>query len=293
MFGKFFGQYLIERRLVTPTELARALDGQSRQNMPLGALALERGILAPEQVEAVLDRQLVTDAPFGQVAVELGLLSPAAVDQLMRLQLRDHLYLGQALVDTGVLDAAVLARELRAFHAENAGLEQSLAAIINSGRGGRLVRNVAETVGRYVGRAVSGHVRVSAGEPRWLRFPAEICVVEHKRSTAAPSFDYGLAMERRYLLALAYCLLARPTLSTRTIDEALSEFVAAVDESICRRLEAEGWHYESGPPAICRQENMPGPEAVCLSLSSSIGEFGVFVEVRPEEWPPEEIRPGA
>ncbi len=292
MFGKFFGQYLIERRMVTPTGLAKALAGQTRKNLPLGALALERGVLTPEEVEAVLDRQLATDAPFGETAVALGVLTATELDGLVRVQMREHLYLGQALVDTGILPPAALARELQAFHQENAGLGQALSKIINGSRGGLLVRNVAETVGRYVARAVSGHVRVAATEPRWLRFPAEVCVMVRKRGLGAPAFDYGLAMERRYLLALAYCLLARPTLATRTIDEALGEFVAAVDESLCRRLEGEGWRYESERPTVCREESMPGPQAVCLALSSSIGEFGVFVEVRPEDWPLEEIRTG-
>ncbi|RMG19446.1 MAG: hypothetical protein D6729_05215 [Deltaproteobacteria bacterium] len=117
---KFFGQFLLERGVVSRDALVTALELQDERNMRLGAYAVRRGYMTEADAERLNHQQLTVDRRFGELAVEAGLLTPEQVQELLTLQQNDYLLLGEALLELGQLDRATLERELKAFKDDQA-----------------------------------------------------------------------------------------------------------------------------------------------------------------------------
>lgn len=119
MFTQFFGNYLLNKGLVTAAQLADALSVQKQTRLKLGVLAINAGYMTPAQVEEVHAEQQRRDKRMGDIAVEMGYLTEGQVDELLSAQGVAHLQLGQALVDAGAMTNASFADALNAYKAEN------------------------------------------------------------------------------------------------------------------------------------------------------------------------------
>jgi hypothetical protein len=115
---RFFGQFLLERDVITPQALLKALSLQDQNNEPIGSLAIRRGLLTREDVTALHREQRTTDMRIGELAVGRGMLEASQADKLLDEQRRAYVRLGEALIRTGALTREVLERELAVFEAE-------------------------------------------------------------------------------------------------------------------------------------------------------------------------------
>lgn len=115
MSVKFFGQYLLERGVVTREQLLSALELQDTRNLRLGDYAVRRGYLTEAQSEQINRAQLTEDKRFGEIAIEKGILDEDKLGELLTLQQNDYLMLGEALLEVGPLDRGHLERELKHF----------------------------------------------------------------------------------------------------------------------------------------------------------------------------------
>jgi CheY-specific phosphatase CheX len=109
---QFFGEYLIDRWIITREQLLEALAYQMERNERFGEIALRRGYLSEEQIKRVNDRQRVTDRTFGEIAVEMGLLDDKKVDDILTFQRNNNIHLGEVLLRLGFVTEDVLQREL-------------------------------------------------------------------------------------------------------------------------------------------------------------------------------------
>ncbi len=110
-----FGQYLLERGLITPAQLTAALEYQRTSNKVLGRLASEYGLLNEQQIRQILGYQLGRDDDFGSIALELGFLAHRELDRLLLLQQDRHVHVGEALVALGAFPEETLEQELKLF----------------------------------------------------------------------------------------------------------------------------------------------------------------------------------
>lgn len=115
MAVKFFGQFLVEKGLITREQLLAALELQKATNLKFGEMALKMGLLTEEQIIRVHNAQHSDDQRFGDIAVRIGLLTEAQAQQVLVRQQDTYLYLGAALVQVRALDETALARHLEAF----------------------------------------------------------------------------------------------------------------------------------------------------------------------------------
>ena len=115
MRSALFGQFLLEKGLISVEQLNRGLDNQRNSNKVFGELAVEEDLLTRQEVLEICEWQLSEDKGFGQVAVEMGFFSERDRDRLIELQRNRHSYLGDSLISIGALDAEALARELEEF----------------------------------------------------------------------------------------------------------------------------------------------------------------------------------
>ncbi|MGL4343634.1 MAG: chemotaxis protein CheX [Cellulosilyticaceae bacterium] len=119
MFTQFFGSYLLNEQLVTPQQLAEALELQKTVRLKLGVLAINAGYMTAGQVEEVHAMQGRVDKRIGDIAVEMGFMTCEQVETLLNSQKTGYLLLGQALVDKGYMNNTQFEAALIAYKAEN------------------------------------------------------------------------------------------------------------------------------------------------------------------------------
>jgi CheY-specific phosphatase CheX len=126
---QFFGEFLIERWVITREQLLEALELQEYRNLKFGSLAVRKGYLTEEEVKIINDYQRNEDMRFGDIAVMLGLLSPDQAQEIITYQKNNYLYLGEALLELGHVTEDVMDRELSIFREEQApyGLDDLMA----------------------------------------------------------------------------------------------------------------------------------------------------------------------
>lgn len=119
MITQFFGNYLLNKNLVSPEHLSEALQQQNKTRMKLGVLAINEGLLTAAQVEKAHKEQQRTDMRIGDVMVGMGLLTKNQVEALLKAQPSGHLLLGQTLVDRGYMTTSQFELALSAYKREN------------------------------------------------------------------------------------------------------------------------------------------------------------------------------
>uniref|UniRef100_UPI00260A2685 chemotaxis protein CheX n=1 Tax=Geobacter sp. TaxID=46610 RepID=UPI00260A2685 len=120
MAVKFFGQFLVEKGVVSREILLQAIELQESVNLSFGATALTMGLLAEGDIEKVHNAQRTEDLRFGDMAVKLGLLTNEQMMQVLGRQKNTHLYIGEALIKVGGLSADSLPALLDEFKADQA-----------------------------------------------------------------------------------------------------------------------------------------------------------------------------
>lgn len=112
---KFFGQFLLERQIITAQQLVTAVEFQQSQNLKLGDYAVKKGYLTKDQSGQINRLQQQKDLKFGQAAVELNLLTAKQVDELLLMQQHDHIYLGDAVVLKNFASREAVDKALKEF----------------------------------------------------------------------------------------------------------------------------------------------------------------------------------
>lgn len=275
IYGRFFGEFLLEKKIVTPGQLKEALALQRHTKRPLGFLAVDMGYLGADQLVELLQMQRDTTATLGELAMEKEYLTVKELDHLLSRQAESHIYLGEALVKMGVLTIGRLQSMLEAFHPDNELLADTIQRSFSTLPGGDSLRRIVEVIHRLFFRAINGHVKITRVEPNCYGMPPYVKAVRIVRSSMDASlFDYGFTMDRPFLLSLVYCLLQRSTWSERFIQESLRDFAGAIDYAVTKSL-----HNALLPPAtidIADTHSVPQSSSACVFMFSTIGEFTVF-----------------
>ena len=103
MYTQFFGNFLLEKNLITKEQLLKALESQKGQGLRLGTLAIHSGLLTAAEVNHIHGIQTQENKRFGDLAKELGYLTSVQIDKLLSAQTPSYLQLCQALVDLDYL----------------------------------------------------------------------------------------------------------------------------------------------------------------------------------------------
>lgn len=115
MFSAFFGNYLLNKGVVTSQELSKVLDNQKQIRLKLGVLAINSGYMSVEQVEEVHELQASMDRRFGEIATMKGYITDEQVGDLLTQQKSEHLILAQALIDDGIMDMTTFQEEIELY----------------------------------------------------------------------------------------------------------------------------------------------------------------------------------
>ena len=119
MYSQYFGNFLLNKGLIKPEQLADALEYQRSVHLKLGVIAVNAGVMTPDQIETVHNMQKRVDRRFGELAVEQGFITEEQLAALLATQKQGHLMLGQALIDKSYFTLEELHSALESYKKEN------------------------------------------------------------------------------------------------------------------------------------------------------------------------------
>ncbi len=117
---KFFGQFLIEKNVVTKEQLQEAVVLARKSNLLFGETARAMGLITPADVDRVHAAQRKEDLNFGDLCVKMGLLTTEQMKQVAETQKKNRLRMGDALVKLGHVKAENLPKLLDEYEADQA-----------------------------------------------------------------------------------------------------------------------------------------------------------------------------
>ncbi len=256
MAVKFFGQYLVEHKIVTRMNLLQAIELQEKNNLRFGEMVIAMGLLSEEQAATIHRAQRNQDLQFGDMAVQLGLLKPDQVQHVLNRQRSQHLFIGQALVEIGALTEEQLDKHLQAFNGEQ---QPSLTEKITIPVGiphGPIWEMVADLTYKMLTR-IAG-----------LSFRPGPCVEVNKIPSRPVIVEVGFsgAVSARYLLTVSEntrTLIANAVLQetpsthqTEPLAEPILEFVKIVCGNVINKAVQLGYTIELTPPHLHAPEQV-------------------------------------
>lgn len=187
MFNQYFGNYLLEKKIIRPEELRQVLEEQKSVKVKLGVLAIDSGYMNAAQVDRIHKLQTVKDRKFGELALEEGYLTPGQIDGLLLAQKRSNVLLGQILIEKGLFSFEKYEEVMLQYRQDSCLTDEEIEALKNSD-----VKKIAETF-----------LKTLPGEPgerlheylelfirNLIRFIDSEIRVETAQETDSYSFDY-------------------------------------------------------------------------------------------------------
>lgn len=160
---KFFGQFLLEKNIITPQQLIEAVEYQESRNLKFGEYALSKGYLTERDILKIQNEQRYTDLCFGEIAVKLNILTPVQVEEILTIQKNDHIFIGEALVIKGFLTADVLKRELSLFKADQSQYITGEITIPKGVENPEIVKDIVDLTQKMLLRMAYINVKVGNG----------------------------------------------------------------------------------------------------------------------------------
>ncbi|MBO6108474.1 MAG: hypothetical protein J6P16_03610 [Eubacterium sp.] len=174
MFSQFFGNYLVENRIITAEQFSSCMSYIKANRVKLGLIAESEGLLTSSQVMELNYLQVQSDERFGDLAVKKGYLTESDVNYLLGLQSNPYLLFVQALDENGCMTHDEIDYNLTAFQKENDYSNSTMKAIRDSNIEGMLPafvdikdKRYLDLIGltlRNIVRFINTFIRISPGE---------------------------------------------------------------------------------------------------------------------------------
>ena len=161
MSNSFIGQYLLEKKLLTQTQLDKALHIQRESNVRLGQLSIDQGLMSIKQVLHINQQQRLLNKKFGDIAIDNLFLSSTQVEQLLELQKSQRKLLGKILIEEGFVDENTLNEILLAQRQHQYSLSHSIGEITNIHSLGKTVNDILISYEKLFLRCLNSHFKVS------------------------------------------------------------------------------------------------------------------------------------
>lgn len=144
MAAKFFGEFLLEKGLITREALEQVLAIQKESRFKLGELAVSLNLLTKKDAKRINLKQQSQNKRFGDIAIELGLLNQQQVESLFINQQEKRRYLGDILVEQNLFSQQQLEQQLKAHELAQQQAFQSMQQVVEQHKLGRLILGAIE-----------------------------------------------------------------------------------------------------------------------------------------------------
>ena len=281
MSVKFFGQFLLERTIISPAQLLEAVKYQESRNRRIGEYAVQKGYLTKKDVDTILAEQKRTDMQFGELAVHLKILTPANIEELLTLQKNDHILLGEALIAKGFLTRDALDSALALFKQDQSQYIPGEVMIPEGIEHPLIIRDFVDLTEKMLLRVA--HLRVKAGEGVTpSSAPRQHDVSVRIRLEGSLTFEYILSASLAVSTIIASGIIgAHAARETReVILDGVKEFCNIVCGNMLAKLAQKGQSLDiSTPEEIISPTGVSGiirgRKAVSFNLSSVEGEIAL------------------
>lgn len=263
---KFFGQFLLDRGVVSREQLLDALLLQGERNQPLGAYAVQKGYITHADAERVNLAQRSMDAPFGDVAMELRLMTGDEVEELLQLQRRAHLRLGEALLHQGALDETRLTTEVEAFRADQAAFQTGIIEFPPGIPDADLLSIPVDLTSKLLLRVAGIRTKLDS---------AELLSDLPSADLVTASVSFSGAINTEYVLSVSYdiatTIAERMTGKSHRRQEAVKELCHVVCGSATGKLAHAGKRVDITPALAGAPMLREGDKGVCIHMPPAEG----------------------
>lgn len=132
MFNQYFGNYILEKKIITPEQLRVVLEMQKSIKVKLGIIAIDAGYMSAAEVNRVHKLQATRDKKFGELAIDEGYMTKKNVDDLLNAQKNSNVLLGQALIENGYLTFEKYEEVLFQYNEDSGFTSEELKALKNN-----------------------------------------------------------------------------------------------------------------------------------------------------------------
>jgi CheY-specific phosphatase CheX len=250
MSVKFFGQFLIERGVVTPKKLFEAIALQGAKNAGFGATAVRLGFLTHDQALLIAEKQKTVDKLFGEIALQERLLTEAQIEQVLTYQKNSHVHIGEALVLTKALSREQLERELAAFNKEQEAFRLERLGLGKEVKHAALIEATADLTRKLLMRVA--RITARLGKPIPLASaPLSAEIIVSLSVTGGCLADIALLANRSVAAEMTRGLLgafASKALSDEQLADGTREFLNLIGGNVVAKLAQQGLLCEISPP---------------------------------------------
>lgn len=115
MFVQYFGNYLVENKLISQSEYELIIKEQENSHVKLGFIAVVERLLTKRQAEELNELQKTRDQRFGDLAIEKGYLLEEEVNYLLNMQGNPYMKFIQTLTEESILSMDAIEEALKNF----------------------------------------------------------------------------------------------------------------------------------------------------------------------------------
>lgn len=259
MAVKFFGQFLVEKGIVSREVLLRAVDLQDAVNLKFGEMALAMELVTAADVERIHDAQRGEDLMFGDMAEKLDIMTADQIKQVLTRQKNSHLYIGEALVQVGAFDTEQLQRHLEEFKVDQSPYATSKVFIPSGVPHSDIWEMSADLSGKMMSRIVNLPCRL--GECRKTERIETNDIVAAMDFTGDINAQYLLSVSSAVQKKIALAILKEDSVENEpqeVLDDAVMELVNIICGNIAAKAAQRGKCTEIDPPLVFH----PGPEGI-------------------------------
>jgi CheY-specific phosphatase CheX len=278
MAVKFFGQFLVEKGIVSREALLKAIELQEQKNLKFGEMALAMGYVTQDDITRAHHAQLSRDIKLGDLLVEIGILTLNQLNEIITRQKNNHLYIGEALVLVGALSNEQLQQHLDGFKADQAPYISDRVELPGGISNPEVWEMAADLTYKMITRVLG------------LPFRAGKC---HTISTVATNFvmaamDLSGEVDARFIISVSQELqksVAKAILGEASVDneppevleDTVMEFVNVVCGNIAAKASQAGRIVNINPPVTIRPDvaglAVPaGYTGLCFPILANEGE---------------------
>lgn len=278
MAAKFFGQFLLEKGVITSVQLLRALDVQRASNPALGEIAVERGLLTQAQADSINERQRREDRRFGDIAQAMGLLASDEVAELLDAQKARRKLFGEILVEEGFVSRERVEAELREHAGERDDAMRSLDGVLAAHQHGRRVANAIATCNKLFPRLLRTQCQFSAVVD--ASAPPACDAVAIVRVHSDRPLVIGLAADSATLAAMGAGFMSLPVdaCDEDLARDAFGELVNMLMGYVVKDSLPEDASYKAEPPDFTSTlPELAAEGQVLVSMASQMGSFVLVI----------------
>lgn len=247
----FFGQYLVEKGIVSREILLEAIALQEKANLSFGDTAVELGLLTTADSNRINQAQRSEDMRIGDLAVKMGLLTDDQVMQILAEQKKRHLYIGEAVVKVGGLTETKLGEALSGFKADQALYATDSIAIPNEFPTPHLWEMMADMTYKMITRVarVTFHSEACQANAKFPHYPVIAAMEMH----GDKSLTYILGCTEGFQTKIARAILSTDDVSQEpkeVLDDTIMEFVNVVCGNIVAKAAQSSVALEILPPEL-------------------------------------------